>query len=117
MSFIISENCEKLENVVYLPKEKYRTLEHLSVHEVAKAVGIRATQIEYGDSDIYTDYEGLDDSVLIAMKELLDGKSPLILHRAIEYNGITYIEEWKVREMVIPAYLSDYDVYKKYRDN
>ncbi len=96
---------------IFLSTEDYRTSEHISLHEATKAIAIRAAQIELGDSYIYTDYKGLDDSVRIAIKEFLDGKNPLLLHRRTVFHKKVYIEVWKVRDMVIPVDLRDYDVY------
>lgn len=85
-----------------VPDHERVSSELLSIHEITLLVGVRAHQIEYGDSKIFTDYEGIEDSYLIALKELFDRKFPLLLIREYADKDFIYQEMWRVEEMVIP---------------
>lgn len=87
------------DKIYSVPPEERRTSSMLSIHECSNILATRSTQIEYGDSIVYVDYTGLDDSYHIALKELVNGKCPLLINRSYEYNDVKYVETWKVREM------------------
>ena len=75
----------------------------INVAEMARAIGIRAKQID-SNGTAYTDYEGLNDAISIAKKEFFDRRSPMILCRTmgITKKGEKIIEKWVVREMAFP---------------
>jgi len=85
--------------IVVIPNDERRTSSILQLEELTEAIGIRASQIESG-SPIFTDIEGISDPKLIASKELIDRKNPLIIERPINrIDNILYVEQWKVRDM------------------
>jgi hypothetical protein len=70
--------------------------------EMTEAIGIRTSQIEQG-SEVFTDVTGYTDPIMMAKKEFIDRKSPLIVERALEDTPTrAVVEQWKVREMTFP---------------
>ena len=83
--------------------DKRITDNRLHKSEAAYIIAMRSQQIA-SFSTHFTDSTGLHDPVDIAYKELYDKKCPLKLQRIIsnEANGDLLVEEWPVREMVLP---------------
>lgn len=80
--------------------------EILYKHEATLMVGTRANQIEYGDSKIFVDYQGLDSSYMIALKELFEKKIPFILVRSYQDENNVYEEHWKSDELIIHPHIT-----------
>lgn len=78
------------------------TSSSLTRAEATRAISIRAERIARGDP-VYTDVAGISTARDQAIKELYDGKNPLIVVRV--YNG--YREEFEVKEMRLPDKFRD----------
>lgn len=81
-----------------------RTSNVITAAEFARVVGIRATQID--KSGIMTvDPGDLSDSRDIALKEIREGKCPLVVRRPVGRTpkGEAIVEKWSVNELAIPA--------------
>lgn len=86
-----------------VPENEKITSNVITLYEMTEAIGLRTTAIEKG-AMVYTDVKGLNSARERAVKEFLDRKNPLKIHRTImEKDGIRYVEEWKVREMTFPV--------------
>lgn len=90
-------------NIVVVDPTKRITSNSLSEYELTQLISIRATQIE-NHNMVLTNVDGLDDAATMAMKELTDGKCPLVLRRKVgEYvvdGRITeYFEYWDPNTM------------------
>lgn len=89
---------DKVDEVdIVVDPEHRMTSDRLTEFEVAEAIGIRAIQIaKEGKS-----YNGAinTDAKTLAERELLEGKSPLILVRRV---GKKYIERWDINTMAKP---------------
>jgi len=85
---------------IIVPESEWRTSNILSIHECAHVLIVRVIQIESG-STIFTDYDGITDAYNIAVKELLDGKSPIIIKRFYFDDDDKYIEFRPVRFMAV----------------
>ena len=85
--------------IYVVPKSQRKTSRFLTTGEMTEVIGLRTAQIERG-SNVFTDVTGLKDPRSMAIKELLDGKNPLIVQRTVQIIGDKkYVEQWKVREM------------------
>lgn len=87
---------------IIIPNDQRITSDILTKFEYARVLAIRATHISKGMT-VFTDYKGLFKEKDIALKELNEGKCPLIINRVIKETPYeVYIEQWKVREMILP---------------
>lgn len=79
-----------------------RTSSHiLQQLEMTEIVGIRASQIEHEGVSPFVEYEGLDDPIEIAKKELREQKIPFKLLRIMNKTPtVMYVEEWSLSEML-----------------
>lgn len=84
---------------IIVKPENRKTSEYITIYELAKAIGIRATHISRG-SPIFVDIEGLDDPRDIAKKEIREGKCPLMVKRRL--GSTNRVEKWSVNEMIKP---------------
>lgn len=89
--------------IIIVPDDERITSHILSIPEAARAIGIRAKQIETFPV-MFADAAGEISSVARAKIELLARRSPLILHRVVGKgsSGEVYVEAWRLAEMVIP---------------
>lgn len=89
--------------VVLIPPEEHTSDDRLQRTEAAAVLAMRAEQIaKYATK--FTEAPGQVDPYAIAYKELYDRRCPLRLRRVMGVqNGVTYVEEWNIREMVLPA--------------
>ena len=71
------------------------TIPRMTKHELAAVVGKRATQLAH-NAPTLVDTEGMTDPILIAWKELEEGKSPLCVRRKVPRHGI---EEYTANEL------------------
>lgn len=90
--------------VIIVPDDERITTNILLRPEMAAAIARRAKQIEQSPV-VFIPIGDMTDSVEIAEAELHQGKCPLKLRRqiGITENGDLICEEWKIREMTIPA--------------
>lgn len=88
--------------VIIVPSDERISSNRIQRPEMTEAIGIRVSQIEQG-SPVFTDVTGYTDPILMAKKEFVDRKNPLILERAL-YDTPTEarVEHWVVREMTYP---------------
>lgn len=86
-----------------IPPDERCSSHIIQFSEMVEAIGIRITQIESG-SPVFTDVSGYSNPIDMAKKEFIDRRNPLLLIREMQRNGnISYVEEWKVREMTFPV--------------
>jgi DNA-directed RNA polymerase subunit K/omega len=89
--------------VVVQKPENRMTSDLMSLTEYCAVLGVRAQQIENGD-DFYIDIQFENNSIDIAKKELLAGKSPCIIERILDTkHNITIVEHWKISELKLPT--------------
>ncbi len=81
-----------------------KTQNILTKHEMAKIIGLRASQLS-NDAPPLTDIDGITDCLEIAKKEFYEKKLPFIVRRHLP-NG-TY-EDWPLKEL---------DFIESYYDN
>ncbi|KAG0292420.1 DNA-directed RNA polymerases I II and III subunit RPABC2 [Dissophora globulifera] len=79
-------------------KEDRTTTPYMTKYERARVLGARALQISM-NAPVLVDLEGETDSLNIAMKELNNKMTPLVVRRYLPDN--TY-EDWEVSEMILP---------------
>ncbi len=91
--------------IIYIDPENRKTRNILSSYELTEIISIRATQIEeHGRA--FVPYADLTDAILIARRELQEGKCPLILRRCVGRETTPagtireFIELWDVNKMV-----------------
>lgn len=72
----------------------------MNMHEISRAVGIRAAHISAGSKLFIDQPPGIHDPVELAKLELYANASPLILYRHI---GINTVEAWSTSELIKPA--------------
>jgi hypothetical protein len=86
-----------------VPNDKRISSNYIQRPEMTEAIGTRVSQIEQG-SPVFTDVSGYTDPILMAKKEFVDRRNPLILERAM-YDTPTesIVEHWLVREMTFPV--------------
>lgn len=70
----------------------------ISLEEITRVIGTRATQIDNG-AEPYVDHTDLKNTISMALKEVYERKCPLSIRR--ELNATT-VEEWAVNEMELP---------------
>lgn len=97
--------------VIVVPDIERKTQDFMSLMEFTAVLGIRAQQIDNGDT-YFTQIENLTDAISIAKKELLEGSCPLIIERVISdkkpswYSGtgivFSVVEHWRVSELTLP---------------
>ncbi len=103
----VSDSDEKKEDpdVITIVADNDRiTSSIITLAEITRAVGIRATQIDNG-AQPYVDITGLNDVVKMALKEIYERKSPLTIRRFLSPN---VAEDWAINEMELP---------RRYRDD
>ena len=81
------------------------TSNYVTKYELTRAITYRITQIERG-SKYFTNIGDIKNPKQIAIKEVIDRKTPIIIEREIdidEVNNISYCERWKLNEMAYPT--------------
>jgi DNA-directed RNA polymerase subunit K/omega len=100
-----SEKNEDYHNTSYynlitiVPDNERVTSDIMTKFEWSEVIGIRTCHIE-NNGVIYTDIGTLTDPRMIAIKELQDRKSPLMIVRKV---GDNKVEHWKCNEMGFPV--------------
>jgi len=89
------KKTESLQKV--LKKDLRVTTRFITKFEKARVLGVRATQISMG-APVMIDLTNETDPLEIALKEMLERKSPLIIRRILP-GGKKY-EDWKVNELL-----------------
>lgn len=92
------EENSTITEIYRIPDNMRRTRATLTMGECTKVIGTRATHINKG-GPVYTDITNLTSTENMALKELYDGRCPLILRRFL--NNTTY-ERWSIRDMNLP---------------
>ena len=87
---------EGRENIGKIPDNKRTTTEFLTKYEKARVIGARALQISKNAPILVNRQEGEDDPILIAEKELREGKIPFIIRRYLPDGSF---EDWKVKDL------------------
>jgi DNA-directed RNA polymerase subunit K/omega len=75
------------------------TSDIMTLFEFSEVIGIRASQIEKG-SQVFTDVRDISSARDMAIKELFDRRSPLVI---IRQTGLFEQEHWKCNEMGFPS--------------
>ena len=97
------EQSKHIRTIYIIPNNERKSSEKMTQFELVEAVGIRISQIEKG-GPVFVDHAELTNAKDIAYKELFERKNPLTLRRIVKTEAdITYVEEWKVREMIYPS--------------
>jgi DNA-directed RNA polymerases I, II, and III subunit RPABC2 len=107
------EGAEFMEEDKYVdskevPLEERRTTKFLTKFEKARILGTRALQIRFlflffkisfsMNAPVMVELQGETDPLEIAMKELREGKIPIIIRRYLPDKSY---EDWKVNELII----------------
>lgn len=79
-----------------IPKDKRTTTPYMTKYEKARILGTRALQISM-NAPVFVDLEGETDPLKIAMKELKEGKIPLVIRRYLPDGAF---EDWSVEELI-----------------
>jgi DNA-directed RNA polymerase subunit K/omega len=100
---LISEIKDRNHKIIKIvPADERISSNRIQRPEMTEAIGIRASQIERG-SPVFTDVTGYTDPILMARKEFVDRKNPLILERALHDTPTeAIVEHWVVRDMTFP---------------
>jgi len=100
---LVSELKDRNHKIVrIIPNDERISSNRIQRPEMTEAIGIRVSQIEQG-SPVFTDVKGYTDPILMAKKEFVDRKNPLILERALQESPTeALVEHWLVREMTYP---------------
>ncbi|KAJ3132624.1 DNA-directed RNA polymerases I II and III subunit RPABC2 [Physocladia obscura] len=79
-----------------IPRDKRMTTPYMTKYEKARVLGTRALQISM-NAPVMVDLNGESDPLVIAMKELRDGKMPLMIRRYLPDGSY---EDWTVDEVL-----------------
>ncbi|KAL7675859.1 hypothetical protein ACOME3_002122 [Neoechinorhynchus agilis] len=93
----LNETSEDLEGR-RIPKDARRTTPFMTTYERAKLLGTRATQISL-NCPFMVELSGQTDPIQVALKELREGKIPLVIRRYLP-NGS--FEDWLPSELIVP---------------
>ncbi len=85
-------------STLIIAKNNRTTSRIMTLYELSAIIGTRATQIDEG-SPIFVEYSDLVRSDYMAIREILQKKCPLSIHRQTR-RGVEY---WEVNEMIIPS--------------
>jgi hypothetical protein len=92
-----SDNDNSINRRIIVAPEKRITSNMLTQLEIARAIAIRAANIDAkGHDNAFIDIKGCDSAGEIAKKELYSRRSPLVLFR---YVGMNQWEKFAIREM------------------
>lgn len=80
-----------------IPKEERTTTPYMTKYERARVLGTRALQISL-NAPVLVDVEGETDPLQIAMKELAQRKTPLVIRRYLPDGSY---EDWGCDELII----------------
>ncbi|KAI9012821.1 DNA-directed RNA polymerase I [Gaertneriomyces semiglobifer] len=80
-----------------IPKDKRMTTPYMTKYEKARILGTRALQISM-NAPVMVDLNGESDPLQIAMKELREGKIPLMVRR---YMPDGSWEDWACSELIV----------------
>ncbi|BFZ53315.1 subunit common to RNA polymerases I, II, and III [Savitreella phatthalungensis] len=80
-----------------VPKEERETTPYMTKYEKARILGTRALQISM-NAPVLVALEGETDPLVIAQKELQQGKIPLIIRRFLPDGSY---EDWSVQELIV----------------
>ena len=86
------------DNNLIIAKQNRRTSRHITLYELAAVIGTRATQIDKG-SPVFVKVDDLVKSEDMAIREILEKKSPLSIKR----KTVRGIEIWEINEMILPS--------------
>jgi DNA-directed RNA polymerase I, II, and III subunit RPABC2 len=86
----------KIDKLEAIPKEDRMTTPYMTKYERARLLGTRALQISL-NAPVMVDLDGETDPLEIAMKELREGKLPLIVRRFIHLK----YEDWPASELIL----------------
>ena len=92
-------NTNYYKTIIIVPDDERITSVIMTKFEWSEVIGIRACHIENG-SVVYTETGALKDPYSIAIKELQDRKSPLMIIRKV---GDNKVEHWRCNEMGFPV--------------
>lgn len=70
---------------------------YMTKYEFTKLIGVRAEQIMNG-SHVFVNPSGIDDSILLAVKELKEHKIPLKIRRQVPDKNSFKNEDWSTNE-------------------
>lgn len=80
-----------------VPKEERQTTPYMTKYEKARILGTRALQISM-NAPVLVALEGETDPLVIAQKELAQGKIPLLIRRFLPDGSY---EDWSVQELIV----------------
>lgn len=95
--------------LVIVPPDEWVTSDALSLYEAARAVSIRAAQLEKNPRAFVGATPGLDSAAKIAAQELREGRSPLVVYRTVAVDpetGARHVERRPVRDLALPPRFS-----------
>lgn len=88
-------------------KSMYMLSPMMTLLEVARVLAVRSEQIARNNNPFLPDHiEACSpDPVQVALQELILGMNPLIIRRSRTHGdeGVTVVEDWKVRELIVPT--------------
>ena len=80
-----------------VPKDERQTTPYMTKYEKARILGTRALQISM-NAPVLVALEGETDPLVIAQKELAQGKIPLLIRRFLPDGSY---EDWSVQELIV----------------
>jgi DNA-directed RNA polymerase I, II, and III subunit RPABC2 len=95
---VIDNNFENNDLVISKPDDRI-TSNIMTIYEFSYVLAIRARHIDDG-GPVYVDVEGLTTTRAMAMREIVQKKSPLSIMRKLSKNRA---EIWAVNDLTIPA--------------
>jgi hypothetical protein len=97
---IDAESNSRINRRIIVAPEKRITSNMLTQLELARAIAIRAANIDAkGHDNAFVDIKDCDNAGKIAKKELYSRRSPLVLYRSV---GMNHWEKFAIREMAFP---------------
>lgn len=93
---LIPENDAAVVDAKMVPLKERKTTKFLTKYEKARVLGTRALQISM-NAPVMVELQGETDPLRIAMKELEEGKIPIIIRRYLPDKSY---EDWHVKELI-----------------
>lgn len=86
-----------------VPRELRRTSDRITRMELNTVVQLRIGQLSAGGATTCRDIAGMTDVTEIAVREIAEGVTPIILERTYDdADGTKCVEHWEVRNMRLP---------------
>lgn len=101
---VVEKVIHKVAQRIMVPADERITSDRITRMELSMVVQLRIGQLNANGATTCKDITGMDDPADIAMREIAEGVSPLILERVYDdADGNKRVEHWEVRTMRLPV--------------